>query len=196
MARRVSTTKLVLRWTGLTLGVSIVGALDGGWLSRWTALVPSRVWHGEVWRLISWPWILTDCGPLLMTLAVIYRFGGDLAEQWGELRLRRFIVHILIGAGLGTCALESLLGGYQLVRLGGLVASDVLVIAWARQFPERPLVLCGLPTMSGRDLVRFTVGSAILFAVVDGPLYRAPELLACLAAAVYPRSWLRGLNAR
>jgi membrane associated rhomboid family serine protease len=196
MARRVSTNKLVVRWIVLTLGASVFAAVDGGWLARWTGLVPSRVWYGEIWRLVTWPWIQTDPLALLMTLAAMYKFGGDLAVAWGDRRLRRFVGQILIGASILTCLIGSAVRGYHMFRLGGWAVSDVLVIAWARQYPDRTLTLHGILTVSGRNLVRLTVASSIVFALFDGPFYRAPELLACFLAAAYPRGWLRTLNVR
>jgi hypothetical protein len=195
MPRRISTSSLVVRWIVLTLAASLFAALDGGWLAGWTGLVPSRIWYGEVWRLVTWPWI--QCTPLslLVTLALMYRLGGDLAVAWGDRRLRRFVGQILIAASLATCVIASLVGGYH-VLLGGWTISDVLVIAWARQFPDRPLVLYGVLPITGRMLVRMTVGTSIVFAIFDGPLHRAPELLACLAAASYPRGWLTALGSR
>jgi hypothetical protein len=43
----------------------------------------------------------------------------------------------------------------------------------------------------GRDLIRLTVAVAILYALYVSPVVMAPELIACLAAAGYPKSWLR-----
>jgi len=68
---------------------------------------------------------------------------------------------------------------------------DILVIAWARQFPDRSLVLYGMVTLSGQALIKVTIAIAVVFAVFFGPVRMAPELAACLATALYPRSRLR-----
>lgn len=181
----------VTQWLVLTLGASTFAWLDGGWLARWTCLVPWRVFHGEVWRLVTWP--LVELGPigLVLTCVAIYKFGGDLSVRWGDRRLRRFMLEVVVGAAAVTCLLALVTGQTQLVRLGGWAVSDVLVIAWARQFPERPLVVYGLLTLRGQQLINLTVAVAVLFALRYGMVATAPELVACAIAALYPTQLLR-----
>jgi membrane associated rhomboid family serine protease len=191
MLPRLGSSKLVSTWILITLGASIVAALDGGWLAGWTALAPSRIWRGEVWRLATWPFVETGPMSLVVTWLSIYKFGSELATRWGDQRLGRFVAHLLLGAGVVTCLLTAVAGGF-VHRLGGWAVADILVIAWARQFPERTLVLYGLLRVQGQQLVNITVGIAILFAIFFGPVAMAPELFACIAAAAYPARWLRG----
>jgi membrane associated rhomboid family serine protease len=182
---------LVYRWLVVTLAASIIAALDGGWLASWAALEPSRIWHGQLWRLATWP--LIEPGPmsLIFTCVAIYKFGGELAVRWGDRRLRRFMVEILLGAAVVTCVLAAIAGVSSIRRLGGWAVGDVLAIAWARQFPDRALVLYGLLVLRGRDVVRVICGATIVFAIFIGPVHVAPELLACAAAALYPTARLR-----
>lgn len=177
------------RWIAVTVVASIISALDGGWLASWAALAPAKVWRGQLWRLVTWP--LIEHGPiaLVLTCAAIYKLGGDLAVRWGDRRLRRFTLEIIVGAATATCVLAAVAGGGSLHRFGGWVVPDVLVIAWARQFPSEVLVLYGLLRLRGRELVRLTVAVAVLLAIFVGPVYAGPELFACLAAALYP-AWL------
>jgi hypothetical protein len=72
-----------------------------------------------------------------------------------------------------------------------MVVTDALVIAWARQFPERTLVLYGMLELRGQRLINVTIGAAILFALYAGPVAMAPELAACAIAALYPAQLLR-----
>jgi membrane associated rhomboid family serine protease len=190
MALRLAASGFVTRWIAATLALSIVAALDGGWLAGWASLVPSKVWHGQIWRLVTWP--LVESGPtsLVLACAAIYKLGGDLAARWGDRRLRRFVLEVLGAAGIATCILTAVSSG-RVDRLGGWAAVDTLVIAWARQFPERTLVVYGMLRLGGRELVAITVAVAILYAIYFGPMTMAPELAAVLAAAAYPRGLLR-----
>jgi membrane associated rhomboid family serine protease len=189
---RLGSSKLISRWLLVTIVASIFAALDGGWLASWASLAPSRVWHGQVWRLFTWPFVEPGPMSLVFTCVIIYKLGGDLAVRWGDRRLRRFMLAIVLFAGVGTCMLAALARATYLERLGGWAVSDVIVIAWARQFPEQALALYyGLLVVRGRQLVRITVAVAIVFAIYFGPITMAPELLACAAAAAYPRSLLR-----
>jgi len=187
---RLGASKLVSRWLIATLVLSLLAAVDGGHVASWAALAPDRVWRGELWRLVTWMLVESHPVSLLLTLAAIYRLGGELAARWGDRRLRRFVAEIVIATGLATCLLGTLPGAY-VFRLGGWAVADLLVIAWARQFPERTLVLYGLVHLDGQRLVAVTIGIAIVFAVYFGPIAMAPELAACAAAAAYPPGRLR-----
>lgn len=184
-------SKLIARWILVTVAASVIAALDGGLLARWAALAPSRVWHGEVWRLVTWPFVEPGPLSLLFTCAAIYKFGGELAVRWGDRRLRRFIVEIVLAAAAVTCVLAAIAGATYVWRLGGWAIADALTIAWARQFPSRTLVLYGLVALRGRELVTITVAINVLYAIYVGPIAIAPELVACVAAAAYPAARLR-----
>jgi membrane associated rhomboid family serine protease len=189
--RSLSSSSLVTRWIAVTLGASLVAALDGGWLASWCALAPSKIFHGQLWRLVTWP--LVELGPwsLVITCASIYKFGGELVVRWGDKRLLRFTAQIVAAAGVVTCLLAALTGATYLVRLGGWAVCDLLVIAWARQFPERTILLYGLLVLSGQQLIGITIATTVVFAIYFGPVAMAPELVCCLAAAGYPRELLR-----
>lgn len=187
---RLGQSSFTTKWIVATLTCSIVAALDGGWLARWLALTPSYVWRGQVWRLVSWP--LVEVGPmeLVLTCVAIYKFGGDLSVRWGDRRLRRFVLEIVVAASTVTCLLSALTGHF-VFRCGGWAIGDMLLIAWARQFPTRSVRLYGMITLRGRDLIGLTVAIAVLFAIYIGPVAMAPELVACFGAALYPKSLLR-----
>lgn len=191
MLPRLGSSKLVSTWILLTLGASIFAMLDGGWLVRWTALVPEKIWHGEIWRIGTWA--VLQLGPLglILTCASIYKFGGELAPRWGDRRLRRFALQIVLAGGVAAaiCGLISE-DAWQSHRVGGWAISDALVIAWARQYPRSSIQLYGLLVLSGRQLVGFTIAVTLLYAIATSPLVMAPELVACLGAAYYPRAWL------
>jgi len=192
MRPRLTSSQLISAWIAITLAASIVAAVDGGWLASWTALAPARIWRGEVWRLATW--VFVERGPmaLVFTCAAIYKLGGDLAPRWGDRRLKRFMIEIVIGAGVVTSLLALVASdAWHLQRAGGFAVADVLVIAWARQYPSQPLTLYGLLTLRGRELVAVTLGVTLLVALYAGPFAVAPELVACAAAAAYPKVRLR-----
>ncbi len=184
-------SRFVSAWLAITLGASLASALTNGWLADWAALEPSQVWRGQLWRLATWPLIETSPLSLILTCAAIYKLGGDLAARWGGRRLARFVAEILLAAAVVTCLLAAATGDAYLSRLGGWAAADVLVIAWARQFPDRVLVVYTLLALRGRDLVRVTCAAAVVFALFIGVVAMAPELVACAAAAGYPTARLR-----
>jgi membrane associated rhomboid family serine protease len=190
MLPRLGSSKLISTWIWITLVASIAAAVSGG-LMGWAALAPARIWRGEVWRLVTWVFVEPGALSLILTCASIYKFGGELAPRWGDRRLRRFLIEILGGAAvvtalLGLVSTEVWHRGY----LGGWAVCDVLVIAWARQYPDSVLVLYGLLRLNGRNLVTVVIAITCAYAIFAGPLAMAPELLVCAAAYSYPGAWL------
>ena len=180
----------VTRWIVATLVVSIIAYVDHGWIQRWAALAPSRVWQGEVWRLVTWVLIVPTPISLVVSCFAIYKFGGDLANQWGERRLLRFVLELVAASGLVTC-MVSIITGHTEAHVGGIITMFSLVIVWARQFPDQKVVLYGVIPMQGHNLVRLLAGIIVLFALHFGLYQMAPELAACAIAAGYPRGALR-----
>jgi hypothetical protein len=190
MLPRLGSSKLVSTWIWITIAASIAAAMSLGF-AMWAALVPARIWRGEVWRLVTWVFVEPGALALILTCASIYRFGGDLAPRWGDRRLRRFLIEILGGVAVAT-ALLGLISNEVWHRgyLGGWAVSDVLVIAWARQYPDSVLVLYGTVRLNGRNLITIVIAITCVYAIFTGPFARAPELLACAAAYSYPGAWL------
>lgn len=191
MLPRIGASKLVSTWILVTFAASIVSWLGAGWLASWFALQPRAVFGGQIWRLVTW--VLVEGSPygLMVTLVSIYKFGGELAPRWGERRLRRFALHIVVAAGVVT-VLGALLSthAWHMSRAGGMAIGDALCIAWARQYPNAELRMWNVLVLSGRNLIMVTVGFTLILAAANGPFVMAPELVACLGAAYYPRSWL------
>src|SRR3954462_2358643 len=168
---RLGSSSFVTKWLTATLVASIISALGGGWLASWTALIPSRILHGEIWRLVTWPLIEHDPLSLIFTCVAIFKFGGDLAVNWGDRRLQRFVLELVIASAVLTCLLAAVSGKLYICRWGGWAMTEGLLIAWARQFPTRSVRLySGMLTLRGRDLIMITLATAVLFAIYYGPV--------------------------
>jgi membrane associated rhomboid family serine protease len=184
-------SQLVSTWLVITAVASIVAIVDGGWLASWTALAPAEIWRGQIWRLVTWVFVEPSPWSLVFTLAVIYKFGGELAPRWGDRRLLRFMMQVVIAASLATALLALVSDLTWLVqRCGGLAMTNALIIAWARQYPGYTIRMFGFFDLGGPRLVGATVGVTILIALGSSPFWYAPELVATLVAALYPRGWL------
>jgi membrane associated rhomboid family serine protease len=191
MRLRLGSSKLVSTWIIATLLVSIAAVFEGGTIAGWAALAPSRIWHGEVWRLATW--VFVELGPLglILTCATIYKFGEDLTPRWGDRRLRQYAIEVLGGTAVATALLALISPDiWRLHHVGGWAVGNALVIAWARQYPERTLILYGLLRLHGRDLIAVTVAINCVFAIFVGPFAMAPDLLACAGAYWYPAARL------
>jgi hypothetical protein len=180
----------VHRWIAATVIVSIIAAVDNGWVMKWLALAPDRVLHGEIWRLVSWTLIARTPVALVVIGWLLYKFGGELAAQWGEPRLRSVAVQIAVVSGLATCAVALLIGKHDPHTCSSLTMVP-LVILWGRQYPDRDVVLYGMIPLKAAGLVRYLSGFVGLCAVYYGIYAFAPELVGCAIALVYPKGWLR-----
>ena len=196
--RQISPITTVL--IAATLALSLIVAIDartGGALYHHLALLPEAVWHGQVWRLMTWPFIQGRPLPLIIACVVLYVFGSDLLVSWGPRRYLRYVAGMVLIAGIGTSLIALVLpAAWDLPRLGGMVVSDVLVIAWARQFPDQPVLIYFVLLLRGRAVVSVIVATTVVFAVFYGIAWMLPELVGVAAALLHMnrsahRSWLK-----
>jgi len=196
--RRVPPITTVL--IAATLAMSIVVAIDaraGGALYHHLALLPEAVWRGQVWRLMTWPFIQGGPLSLIFACVVLYVFGSDLLISWGPSRYLRYLAGIVLIAGIGTSLIALVLpAAWDLAHLGGMVVGDALVIAWARRFPDHPVSIDFVLVLRGRALVSVIVAITVLFAVFHGIAWMLPEFLGVAAALLHMnrpahRWWLK-----
>lgn len=170
------------------VGVSLVGHLSG--VAGWLVLSPAAVWEGEVWRLVTWPFVEGDPLGLLFAALTLYGFGRDLAWAWGTRRLLLTWLGFGAASGLAVVLLSLLL---PLPGAAGpwpvLLA---LLVAWGLLFPERQMSIWGLLPLSGRGLVWITIGGTFFF----GAFYGLRSMAAHLAAEGLMLLWFRGLSPR
>ncbi len=179
---------------------AVVGERSGVPLWRLLALDSHAVWRGEVWRLVTW--VLLEDQPLNLLFGglVLWWFGRDLAEAWGE---GRFLA-TYFGVSAAAAALSSLVAlAWPAVgagRQGGFWAAlDGVVVAWAIVYPYRQILLFFAVPVSGRALLWVTVGGTVLFALFYGPAPFVPHLLAEGAAWLWvsfngPTRWLKRIR--
>jgi len=182
--------------------VAAVGGRSGLGLHQLLLLDTGAVWQGEVWRLVTW--VLVEDSPLNLLFGglMLYWFGRDLVEAWGE---RRFLVtYFAIPAVAGILAAFLALAwpGLGAYRFTGFwVALGALVVAWGLLHPFRQILLFFAVPVSGQALVWITLGGTVFFALFALPAVGAfvPHLLAQGIAWVHvsgkgPGRWLRRIH--
>jgi membrane associated rhomboid family serine protease len=186
--------------TVITSLVAVVGARNGLPLLALFVLSPEAVLRGEVWRLITWVLLETDPLNLLFGALVLFWFGRDLAEAWGERRFLAAYLGVAAVAGAVTSLLALAWPALQAGAWTGLwPAADGLVVAWALLFPARQILLFFALPVSGRALLWVTVGGTVLFALFAGVAAFVPHLLAQGAMYLHasghgPGKWLRRIR--
>ena len=118
------------------------------------ALIPDEVRSGQVWRIFTWPLANGLDQPLLwviVSIAVLWYFGGRLEEQVGRTKFAWYLAMIIIIPGLVGTALDLPQAGVHTVQL-------VVLLTFIAEYPN----------------VRFFFG---IPAWVLGAVYVAAEIL-------------------
>ena len=177
--------------------VAVVGERNGLPLLRLAALEPRAVWSGEVWRLVTWVLVETEPLNLLFGGLVLYWFGRDLVDAWGERRFLATYLGVAAAAAALTCLVALAWPGISSFRFTGFWAAvDALIVAWALLHPFRQILLFFALPISGQALLWITVGGTVLFALFGGVAAFVPHLLAegvawLWASGKGPGRWLR-----
>jgi membrane associated rhomboid family serine protease len=182
---------LLVALGGGAVGQVLVDEAGLGSLFRWLALYPSRVAHGQLWRLLTYPLVAAplDLLSLIFSIFAVYSFGCALEAR---LSSRRFVlftlaltcvpstVGTLVNAFHPTFFVQPVAGPWWLA-LG-------MIIAWATYFPAAQIYLLP-PQIAGRfapivSSKTFGVGIAIfeiLRALVGSPHQSPAYTIAAVA---------------
>ncbi len=179
----------------LTGGASLWGALDPR-VPSFAALIPQAILAGQVWRIVTWPFVQRDVLGLLFGGFMLWSLGQQLSYAWSE---RRFVVRFInytVVAGVGTTLLAVVLNDPTLGHIGIWPVVIALLVSWAMMFPDRQVNFWGVLPMTGKTLALIVVGGTILSGLFNGGVRglttMAPHLIAIATA------WLqaRGLGAQ
>lgn len=171
---------------GLVLAVTVVTSLGTAFGSRHVlpllelgSLVPDRVFHGELWRILSWAVIEPSPLSLLITCLMLYWFGKDLAAAWGSRRFLLVYFGIAIVAAVGTCLVA--LVDTSIVEhayVGSWPLAEAMTVAWGLWFPDRVIRIYFVIPIRGYVLAWLTLGITVVYAIYSGWDRYVPNLLA------------------
>jgi hypothetical protein len=148
-------------------------------------LDPVAIAHGELWRVITWPFAYPGgigFWPVL-TIAFFWYFGKDLEDNLlGRKRLLEFV----IGATLVFAAISVLLyvSTGQVVTDSGLSTIELMVLlAWIAEWPHRRFMFNIPAWVFGLVLVTVTVLSQLQYGSWAYPLYLLIGIAICAIVA-------------
>jgi membrane associated rhomboid family serine protease len=176
------------------------GERHAGSLYDSVVLTPSHVWHGQVWRLLTWAVVEPSPVGLIFQCLFLCWFGRDLAGVWGGRRFVQVYGALAVGTG-ATLTLAARLDGALLHQayVGGWPLTAALVVAWGLTFPDRVVRIYFILPIRGRLLAWLSVAFTVVYAIYEGWETVAPELVAelMMVAFVYRRKlWLHWEKAR
>ena len=139
---KVPVTSTVLLVGVFTLSMVLVAVLQGAGADRLLSALPlvtPAVWHGQVWRLLTWPLVNVPSIWFVLSMLMLYWFGREVERVLGRVGLLRFAGGVAAALVLVTLVLPG----------GTLAGSDLLgfgiFLAFAIMHPGVPTILFGLP---------------------------------------------------
>lgn len=188
---------------GLTFATTVgaVIALQAGLpLVELLALEPELVWQGQLWRLVTWPFIELGLAPLGLVLACLFlvSIGGQLTYRLGPTRFVLLYLAVAALSGGLTCLTGLLWSSVMSFSYTGAWPSlTALFVGWAILVPNGTIFLSLIVPVRGRQVVYGCMAIAILYGIFYGFQLVVPELFAILIGMVYFRDpdlyrlWLR-----
>jgi membrane associated rhomboid family serine protease len=149
---------------------------------HYLVLTPDAILRGEVWKLVTAPFVNPDGVQLVMDLLMLWLFVPVLERWWGT---KRFLVFFAATALTGNVV--SVLVGWAIdphVVIAGLFAFVYASIAaFGVLFANHPVMLFGVIELKGKTLA---IGATVMIAVVtllDAQWVRGSGALAAMALA-------------
>ncbi len=121
-----------------------------------------RIWHGEIWQLISYMFLHADTWHLLFNMLALWMFGKELERQWGGKEFLKYYLICGVGAGLTFLFFSS---GYVIGASGGVFG---VLLAYGMTFPNQTVLFALIFPMKAKYMV-------IIFGVITFLSIAAPE---------------------
>jgi membrane associated rhomboid family serine protease len=170
---------LVLTVTALASLFVAFGSRHAAPLFELASLDPAEVLKGQVWRLVTWPFIEPNPLSLLFGCLFLYWFGRDLDQEMGTRRFLLMYAGIVGASAVGTCLValvDPAVMGHR--YLGGWAPAVAMIVAWGHWFPHRVIRIWFVIPIRGYVLAWLAVAITIVFAIYSGWEWHLPELFA------------------
>ena len=119
------------------------------------------------WQLITYAFVHAGLPHLLFNMYGVYLFGGDVERVWGTRRFLNYYLACTLSAAASQLLVTSVTGAnYPTVGASGAVFG--LLLAYARLFPNRRLMLLFLPIPLPAPLFVAVYGALELLLGVTG----------------------------
>lgn len=174
-----------------------------GVLESWGALVPFEVWgRGQVWRLFSYMFLHGSFLHLLFNMLGLWMFGQAVANQMGDRKFLGLFLFSGITAGLFSGLFYLLDGSAHVPVIGASGALYGVMLAFARFFPNAPVILLIFPVPA--RIAVWIFGAIAFFSSVrgDGNVAHLTHLFGLLGAWLFLRfeepveMWISGMMRR
>lgn len=127
--------------------LSVVAMLFGAAMMRTSlaevlVLDPDKILHGEVWRVLTWPFAYPGGVGLwpIIAIAMFWYFGKDLEEHLlGRSRMLQFVLSVTVVFAIVAVGIHAIFGGNGMTVIdSGLNTVELVVLlAWIAEWPHR-----------------------------------------------------------
>ena len=159
---------------GLVLALMLVLSV-WGWmepqLQVLTSLAPAAIASGQLWRLVSWPFV-QERSPfdLLFGGFMLYWLGQQLSFVWSEQRFLARFFGFAVFASVATTLIAFVWPPARLPHNGIWPVANALLVSWAMLYPDRQVNIWGVLPLTGRALAWLVVGGTFLYGIALGGL--------------------------
>ena len=126
---------------------------------------PSGLLAGQLWRLVSWPFVQTDPFGLLFVGLMLWWLGPQLIYAWGERRFALRSLGITVGASVATTLIALVWAPANQPHAGAWPVVNALIVSWAMLYPDRQVNIWGILPLTGKTLALLTVFGTVLYAL-------------------------------
>ena len=161
--------------------VLVAASLLGAVLDRRYGLGTSQLWfardaivHGELWRLLTYPFVKAG-NPigLMLAAASIWLFGAPFEQRFGSARFARFCAATTAGAALLALPLGWLFDAIGLfserdVACGPEPLIDALLVLLTLEAPRSPVMFGFVLPMQARTLLQLVLGFELVGGLMTG----------------------------
>ncbi len=175
----------------LQSGAESFGILHPGVIAAWGSLIPQAVWgEGQAWRLATYMFLHGGFMHILFNMLTLWMFGGAVVSQIGERRFLGlyFTSGILAGLLSALFYYGGLAGGSHVYIVGASGALLGVMFAFAKFFPEVPILVLGIFPVPAKYMVWGTGAISLLLGVTgEGNVAHLTHLFGILGGWAYLR---------
>ncbi len=135
-----------------------------------------KVLAGEVWRVVTYPFVESSPLNLIVSLVILWLFGSWFESRWGQRDFLRFFIVSTVGAALVAIPLSLLFNQILAaasvhdtgVAEGPGAALDAMLVAMAMTSPDSNILFGFVLPMRARTVVFVLLGIQVVFAIQTG----------------------------
>jgi membrane associated rhomboid family serine protease len=151
-------TRLMIFFMSLLYIAALVGKLTAKYnFFEWSGLRSTSVWHGEVWRLLSYAFVTPNLFNFVINVAMLAMLGAFLERVWSA---KEFWIFCLISAAGAGIAKVLVTPASPVLIVANVPILFGLLVAWAKTFGNERVYFMGIWEMSVRVC-------ALIFALIS-----------------------------